>query len=98
MRIGPPFCCSLNVWTRAWMSLLVSGFSGFDLARDVDQLALRLLARHAGREVAERLQRARVALLLLETVDLAERHPDVGVERKLEAFGHHADDRRRDCR
>jgi len=26
-RIGPPFCCSLNVWTRAWMSLLVSGFS-----------------------------------------------------------------------
>ena len=27
VRIGPPFCCSLNVCTRAWMSLLVSGFS-----------------------------------------------------------------------
>ena len=25
--IGPPFCCSLNVCTRAWTSLFVSGFS-----------------------------------------------------------------------
>ena len=68
---------------------------GFELARDVDQLALRLLARDAGREVAEHLPVPRVAALLIEVLDGSERQPDIGVERELEAVGHDADDRRR---
>ena len=71
------------------------GILRLESLRDVDHLALRLLARDAGRQVAERLQRARVALLFEQAVDLVERHPHVRVERKLEAFRHHADDRRR---
>ena len=72
------------------------GVLRLELLRDVDQLALRLLARHAGREVAERLQRTlSCASASRCPVIVRQRLPDVGVERKLEAFRHHADDRRR---
>ena len=96
VRIGPPFWLSLKVWTRAWMSLLVSGLSDSSFLEMLIELALRLLARHAGREMAERLQLPGVAFLRFEIRDLRERHPQIGVERELEAFRHHADDRRRD--
>ena len=59
-------CCSLNVWTRGLDVLVGVGILRLEALRDVDHLALRLLARDAGREVAERLQRPRVALLCLE--------------------------------
>ena len=57
VRIGPPFMFSLNVWTVRLDVLVGVGILCLELLRDVDQLALRLLARHAGREMAEHLQR-----------------------------------------
>ena len=67
----------------------------FETLRDREHLALRLFARHAGRQASEDLQRTLVALLCLDVRRRHQRLPQIGILRELEAFGHHADDDRR---
>ena len=63
---------------------------------DSAQLRLRALRRDAVGEAAEDLQREMLAALLRRQVrHLRERNPEIGAERELHPFRHHADDGRR---